>query len=85
MAYSVPANPEWDLQGLLDKVPDLDLGGELAELDLLKRPVTLKFAVKLLKARTISELSNLLPRPRADGGRLHRGLVPQRGPHLSYM
>ena len=23
MAYSVPANPEWDLQGLLDKVPDL--------------------------------------------------------------
>ena len=23
MAYNVPANPEWDLQGLLDKVPDL--------------------------------------------------------------
>ena len=23
MAYSVPANPEWDLPGLLDKVPDL--------------------------------------------------------------
>ena len=23
MVYSVPANPEWNLQALLDKVPDL--------------------------------------------------------------
>ena len=23
MVYSVPADPEWDLQALLDKVPDL--------------------------------------------------------------
>jgi len=38
----------------------LDIGGELAELDPLKRAVTIKAAVKNLKARTISELSDLI-------------------------
>ena len=46
----------------------LDLGGELAELDSLKRSVTLKAAVKVLKARTIFELSSLIDAT----GNMHR-------------
>ena len=38
----------------------LDLGGELAELSTLKRPVTIKEAVKVLKKRTIFELLVLI-------------------------
>ena len=64
MVYSVPANPEWDLQGLLDKVPDLAkkaiAGGVfLGEIDDIADRDDVSAEVSRMQGKRFSELRTL--------------------------